>query len=458
MKNPFLQPFIEHIRRLPSPVSQEAMHGFLKKAWESNLTTPPRIVRTSAQGKIMTLFIVSLMTSLLFQSRFPDRSASLGQEGNPDLNPAATRPSIAASEVPGWHHRDAPMRPDTKAHVFRSSNARDDGQRADSLNRIIIPDSIVALDVYELDSMALARLGIYVEQDGQVYFASTRTSMGYESPGIIRYEHSFDRVTVYLTDENGQRVERSYESSSVKQPSMKSPARAMAYSGRKVPLHVMLTDSHGERYMYQTGYAHWNPPSLHDASGESRSTGKFNLGSDVIESDIRTYYLKTAGRNRITDLIPIRVKTTTLGIKSYPLNEQYLICWYEKTPELLELLPVNIREEIEYGSRRETQRPLAKEQHRPPDPPQPKLAALFPNPVTGSSATLSCMFDQPCSIGVGLYDIMGKKVKDVCTGEIEQSGEWSRQIAFDDVSAGLYLLAIVTDTGEMPVSRFVIRK
>jgi len=49
----------------------------------------------------------------------------------------------------------------------------------------------------------------------------------------------------------------------------------------------------------------------------------------------------------VQDLIAFRVNTISLASRQYAPEDQYLLFWYEKTPELLNALPEIIRTHID---------------------------------------------------------------------------------------------------------------
>ena len=212
-------------------------------------------------------------------------------------------------------------------------------------------------------------------------------------------------------------------------------ARNLAHSKSQAPMCVMITDSHGQRYMYQNSYEDIYVPSLQGQSPALSSRTTLGLDGTLIRADILTYLVTLGEVRRIKELVPIRVDADGLATQNFPKAERYLIYWHEKTVEFLEMLPERIRTDIGYVEDQIEPRPLAKEQNDLIQFPQHNTPSVFPN-HTNTSATLSCTFDDPRSIGVALYDITGRKGKEISNSEIPRSGAWSQQVPLADVLPG----------------------
>ena len=60
-----------------------------------------------------------------------------------------------------------------------------------------------------------------------------------------------------------------------------------------------------------------------------------------------------------------------------------------------------------------------------------------------------------CSFAVGLYDLLGKKLRDVGESEVGASQTWEQKVSLDGLAAGVFLLAVTTDRGEQLVRQIV---
>jgi len=80
---------------------------------------------------------------------------------------------------------------------------------------------------------------------------------------------------------------------------------------------------------------------------------------------------------------------------------------------------------------------------------------VFPNPAQGSSTTLQLTFSEARKFTVGLYDLLGKKLRDVAESSIAAKQNWEEAISLDGLSAGIYLVAVTTDHGEQTVQQIV---
>ena len=68
---------------------------------------------------------------------------------------------------------------------------------------------------------------------------------------------------------------------------------------------------------------------------------------------------------------------------------------------------------------------------------------------------LRVTFTEQRNFTVGLYDLLGKKLRDVGESETGANETWEQKVSLDGLAAGVYLLAVTTDRGEQLVRQIV---
>jgi hypothetical protein len=303
------------------------------------------------------------------------------------------------------------------------------------------PERIEPLRVYLLDAMELDRLGIHVSVDGEVEYSSLGMS---ES---IKIENQYNVYSMEL------------------QPSIESLKKR-----RNIEFHVVLiTDSHGNRYAYDMARSGSKTPSLEGKSYERESSGTVPRDSALQRAATYRYSVNSDEIRGVQDLIALRVNTVSLATRQYAPEDQYLLFWYEKTSELLQALPDRVSKRIDplfvpnaeglnSPSQKKTDATIkAKEAAKQTLPTSAGSFTMniFPNPVQAASTTLRVTFTESRHFTVGLYDILGKKLRDVAEGSIASAQDWEQVISLDGLSAGIYLVAVTTDRGEQTVRQII---
>ena len=65
--------------------------------------------------------------------------------------------------------------------------------------------------------------------------------------------------------------------------------------------------------------------------------------------------------------------------------------------------------------------------------------------------------DHRLDFGVALYDIHGKRVKDLAPLQPHPKGTWKQELDVEGVATGVYLVAVLTHDGGESVQRVCIR-
>jgi hypothetical protein len=184
-------------------------------------------------------------------------------------------------------------------------------------------------------------------------------------------------------------------------------------------------------------------------------------------------------------LVPILVRTgreSTLN-DSLVLRRHRPDCifWYAPTPELLALLPADVRAEVErelgeakhvVERSREGVSPEesdATEEHpasiAPGAAPYVDLVrsasgavtslAIMPNPAHGM-AVLTYGLSRPRTVSITLHDITGRLVRVLAQKTPRDAGAFTTEIDLEGLARGVYLVVIATPDGEQAVQRVVV--
>ena len=183
-----------------------------------------------------------------------------------------------------------------------------------------------SLTVYVLDSMDLAMLGIYVEANGSVYFAASSKTLTYMNRNNLT-----TRIGRPNIDAN---------------PPSPNSARKLAYSSTHAPVEIYWSDPEGRRREYTDRYKGVKPPVLAGKSGQALHSTEGETGAGSSRIYAISYTLESALDHRLANLVPIRVPMPTLAATGSPEADRYEILWYEKSQELLDILPAPVRAHI----------------------------------------------------------------------------------------------------------------
>jgi hypothetical protein len=200
-------------------------------------------------------------------------------------------------------------------------------------------------------------------------------------------------------------------------------------------------------------------------------------------SELREAMMKKM--ERLGTLVPILVRTG----REFTLNDSLVlrrhrpdcIFWYAPTPELLALLPADVREEVERELReaehlversREGVSPEennAAEEHpasiAPGAAPYVDLVrsasgavtslAIMPNPAHGM-AVLTYGLSRSRTVSITLHDITGRLVRVLAQKTPRDAGAFTTEIDLEGLARGVYLVVIATPDGEQAVQRLVV--
>ncbi|HOJ17198.1 MAG TPA: T9SS type A sorting domain-containing protein [Ignavibacteriaceae bacterium] len=81
--------------------------------------------------------------------------------------------------------------------------------------------------------------------------------------------------------------------------------------------------------------------------------------------------------------------------------------------------------------------------------------SVFPNPAN-SQATLSFYIEKNSFVRIDLYDILGRRIKNIFSGFL-QEGSCTQNYSFNDLPSGIYFICLLKDT-EISAQKFVLNK
>jgi hypothetical protein len=462
--NTMVDGFFDAFRQAPPPLSATSTRAFIESAQRLGIRAHWKFPRLML-GTSLTVLLGSVVLIGLLISSFQPPAPRPDAAGpvRPD-SPAVHGVSIQDSTT---------ARPGTP--ITKSSASVRTPRRAASIlppsdtspRSVVIPDRIEPLSVYMLDSMELANIGLFVEEDGSI---NNGTIFVWLSPsgwnGFVNYLPRWINGSHYYISWIGNPGGHAYYLQN------KQPKRLAQWIQLSMDIpHFMVTDSHGRRWSDicdscvlmiadslgvpdTAWYDGRNIPSLAGKTPHGMHDRPLQPDSLHIGVRILTYDFVPGEIDDVKDLIPIRIDTRAMARYGYPAEERYLILWYPATADFLMLLPERIRENLHSlnEERSARLRPYVSVESDHSAGPQPSLMTVAQDSLF-ASVTLACTFDEPRAVAVALYDIDGKKVKDISREDVTRTGAWSRPIPLDGIAAGLYQVAIFTDRGERAIRR-----
>ncbi len=159
---------------------------------------------------------------------------------------------------------------------------------------------------------------------------------------------------------------------------------------------------------------------------------------------------------RLNSLVPVLVRPSTTVTHNERENRDYdngVVMWFAPTKALADALPAADRLRVHYDNA-----PAASVASNAASNGSGVIsnAMLFPNPAT-TMTTVHFQLAEPRTVAFSIHDILGKKLID--GGQSAYSaGDQTRELDLDELSAGMYLLAMTTDRGEQVIQRIVVRK
>lgn len=81
---------------------------------------------------------------------------------------------------------------------------------------------------------------------------------------------------------------------------------------------------------------------------------------------------------------------------------------------------------------------------------------LYPNPLRDGRTVLHYRLAEPRTVGVALYDIWGRRLRELSVARYRESGSWEQELVPGDVPKGMYMVVLTTDRGEQAVQRLMV--
>ena len=469
-----LDELLASYRKSPAPVTFEQSRDFLETAWRANAARTSffkRIVQGGIFMSIIAAVIISL--SMLLQPQPDAVKSKLGtvtQQAPGTTQLQTNNPTPHKSGALAFTQKEQP------AQDRSTATETDTGTQQNNVSLPPVwlqstlpagtgaPERIEPLALFQLDSLELEQIGIRVASDGCVNWRqylekpvgwwSWISALKYIGGG--RIENTIDNLTFQRLRKEGFPLQVLND--------------AFTASGSE-PVTLVLKDCRCRVIWISDSrktlmYGHWNKTELsvlrpelkHKSIQEMTPAERTSLDS---LSDHIPNVLYNQKSDDIT-FVPIKVRSTLLSWLRYPTEEQYFIFWFEKTPELLRALPVCVSSLVDpaFVPEKDTCQEFVQKQMETGSTKTCSVTksfamSLFPNPTRGSSTTIRISFTEARHFTIGLYDILGKKLRDVAKSSAAAKQSWEQVISLDGLSAGIYLVAVTTDRGEQTVRQII---
>ena len=328
-----------------------------------------------------------------------------------------------------------------------------------------LPDRLEPLTVYVLDSMELASIGVWVHPRGAIFVVDSFMCASVTRPEdcdtvtcLHQAAEDFFERTDYIFFHTAFHGTTTGKYFIEKHMALESVLYRM-FHGPKCPSYIGITDSSGKTVDENSSLKPLRAttfPSFVGISAEQQTLSIRIQDTASIDVTALTYGLNLDRFGGIRDLVPIRISATPI-VDCVRSESPYWIYWFERTSGFLDILPERVRDAMQRNSEERSSR-LAAAVVKRANGKQPATTSLFPNPVRSSSLSVSCTFDESRTVGIGLYDIAGRKLKSVDESAHASAGTWTREYPLDDVPPGVYLLAIITDRGEQTVRQVMVER
>jgi len=184
---------------------------------------------------------------------------------------------------------------------------------------------------------------------------------------------------------------------------------------------------------------------------------------NFIESNIDEYI-------KINKLIPILVPFGKVESDNELIdnNNFGFILWYDPTPELLEVLPEEIRAilEKELDSYSKTDDVCQSTAIAGEEPYlevwrscSGAIEHLNVNPVPANSIiNVNYSLKEARRTTISIHDMFGNVIKELQSGKSEQSANYTVEFDISKYESGMYLISVQTEIGEAAVQRIVIER
>ncbi len=285
-----------------------------------------------------------------------------------------------------------------------------------------VRERVQGYNIHELDPLELRRIGLVVADDGTVWRTKGKTAEGMQEVdgrNTTRWFIQFKATNPVDSARLAQEFQKG--EAETKRTGVNHPIQ-VAEEINVEP--VLITNSRGYTFSHSQDITNAGDPST--------------IGS---------------GKYRGQELVAIRVQYKGPAMPADTAGYFY-IYWYEPSEGFLTLLPPRVRQEI--AQRQETRSTGGATSD--------KLAGgltvstLHPNPVTQDVATLHFTLSEARSIMLTIYDVNGKRVKDLAATPLRDPGEWQESFPLVGIPDGYYLLTVTTDKGEQNIHPMVLKR
>ncbi|MBL0174958.1 MAG: T9SS type A sorting domain-containing protein [Ignavibacteria bacterium] len=335
------------------------------------------------------------------------------------------------------------------------------------------PERIDGFTLYDLDSAELSRIGIVVLPNGSIKHAFSdeiTETMTEHSGGIvvwtyripkkrIRLEGSTSKLhpttrgdTIHIYPENGLTLKTDESIDELKAQTGANGSGENSRSGTILDptCVVLITNIEGRTYSYLNSMG--SPASLE----EDYQIPDFTKQSVKRPATTKSIQLES-GSYTLQDLIPIRVRNMN-GARNKTSADYFYVYWYEPSEKVLSALPERVRRSVNAIREKRKQRLIPQIQGGTSVLPNSIDVNLFPNPVTRDVTTVRFTLPEPSRVAVSLYDILGKRVRELTVCEERNAGICESTLDFRGIQAGVYMLAVTTERGQQAVQKIVVQR
>jgi hypothetical protein len=159
---------------------------------------------------------------------------------------------------------------------------------------------------------------------------------------------------------------------------------------------------------------------------------------------------------KVNDLVPVTIRLEDASNAMFPHAD--VVLWFEPTPAFVHALPTTERVAIE--KELTSNDPTSLYIERQTSTASIASSKVFPNPVSGTSATLQLNVVRSCTATVDIVDINGRSVLTLFTNEPLMPGSTSSILQpLTSLPNGMYLVVVDVDNGrERLVQRLLIER
>ena len=460
---------LDRARQLPPLISLDAAGRFLNSHSASSVSRPLQLSRTQPRtyllaGGVMAVIvaIVFIVTSLFNQTPIADngtkRQDAFTQKST--ITPDDSVLKKAENTKPSHRPSVTNERFSTQATARTPADLEVQNRNIPAHFVSCAPEKIEEISTYDLSPAELRRLGVEVTSDGYIKEVWSPGAGGFRkwrlnSDGSTSHTFSGPMKNVIENDrgvhiymKNGVRVIDTLKTPSAEFQSAVSngdTADSQTDAARFGPYiwPVLISGRNGRRFQYNTAIASVVPPDM----------SKTRIDKTTLDQSLNL----ESGRKTLADLVAIRIMRPELPGDSTTRGD-YFIYWYEPTPEFVSALPEKVRRAVSEDAERRARKIEKIQNGKDAKGPRILEAAIFPNPVTQDLATVQYTMPEPGRVAVSLYDIQGKRLKELSSCEDRAEGTWENRISVADIPPGMYLLAVTTESGQQAVQKIVVQR